>query len=221
MGHKSFIIAFLLIMFTYGVVHNLHLGTDVVVVNKNLNRLPYTINDFQGIDISLDENIVKILDTDVYLFRNYVSQGGAPITLYIGYYGTKKGGRSDHIPEGCYPGSGWSILAEGRTRIVIPGERWSRTVVLNTLEVKKDDATELVYHWYQSERDKVILSGLQQNMHRFMSRLMSNRDDGAFVRVSMNNHGDKARTRDDMERFIRELFPLIAEYWPQEEEIPQ
>jgi len=199
----------------------LHLGTDVVVVSKNLERLPYTISNFQGVDLSMDENILRILDTDVYLFRNYVTQGGDPITLYIGYYGTKKGGRSDHNPEGCYPGAGWSILSEGRTQIFIPDKQWNRAVDLNILEVKKDNATQLVFHWYQSDRDKVIVSGVQQNIHRFISRLLSNRDDGAFVRVSMNIHGDKARTRDDIERFIKQLFPLIAEYWPQEEEISQ
>lgn len=221
MGQKSFLLALFLIAITYGVVHKLQLGADVAVIKKNLDKFPYAIGMWQGVDISMDEKIIRILDTDAYVFRNYATQKGDIITLYIGYYGTKKGGRSDHIPEGCYPGAGWSILTEGRSQIVIPGRRWGNPVVLNTLEVKKGDANQIVYHWYQSDRDKVIISGIQQNIHRFKNRLMLNRDDGAFVRVSMDIHNDKTMAKDELEGFIKLVFPLIADHWPQEEGVRQ
>lgn len=219
MGQKRFIIALVLIIATFGVIQKLHLGTNVVVMKKNLDRFPYTIGNMQGIDINMDDKILKVLDTDAYVFRNYISQEGGAITVYIGYYGTKKGGRSDHIPEGCYPGAGWSILNEGKAQIVVPDKSLGKSVVLNTLEVKRNDENQLVYHWYQSDKDKVIASGVQQNFHRLRNRLLSNRDDGAFVRISKDIHGDQAKAKEEIEKFIKQVFPLIAEYWPQEEEV--
>ncbi len=219
MGQKNFIIAFFLIIITLVVIQKLHLGINVVVMKKNLDRFPYKISDMKGIDIPMDDKIIKVLDTDAFIFREYISHGGCSVTIYIGYYGTKKGGRSDHIPEGCYPGAGWSILSEGRAQIDMPDKKWGKSVVLNTLVVKKNDDKQLIYHWYQSDKNKVMISGVQQNLHRFKNRLLLNRDDGAFVRVSTDINDDQAKAREDIEEFIKQVFPLIAEYWPQEEEI--
>ena len=103
MSKKSFWISLLLMVATLAVVQKMHTGTDVVVLKKNLDKLPYTINGMQGVDIPMDTAVVEELDTDVYLFRNYMSKDDRVINVYIGYYGTQKGGRSNHSPEGCYP----------------------------------------------------------------------------------------------------------------------
>ena len=34
-----------------------------------------------------------------------------PIWVYIGYYGTERGGRPEHVPRGCFTGAGWDIAS--------------------------------------------------------------------------------------------------------------
>ena len=215
----NFGVSLVLIFATFIIVQKMPTGTDVVVSKKNLDKLPYTIGGMQGVDIPLKMEILKELDTDVYIFRNYVSKDGKVINVYIGYYGTQKGGRSNHNPEGCYPGGGWSILQEGKSNIAIEHSGVRNEIVLNTLLVKQSDEKQLVYHWYQSEGNKVVVNGIQQNIHRFKSRLLYNRDDGAFIRVSKSISDNYPETKKDIENFIQHLVPLLVEYWPQEKEL--
>jgi EpsI family protein len=217
MNKKNFWISLSLIIATLVVIRIMHLGTDVVVVKKNLDRIPYEIGSMHGVDIPLEESIIKALDPDVFVFRNYISKDRTPINLYIGYYGTRKGGRSAHIPEGCYPGAGWAILKEHTSTIPLDNNMGS--ITLNSLWANKGNERQLVYHWYQSDKSKVIATGMQQNLNRFKRRLLYNRDDGAFVRVSLDMDNDYSQTKKDMERFIIQLFPLLIEYWPEEDEL--
>ncbi len=216
MSKKSFWISLLLMTATLAVVQKMHIGTDVVVWKKNLDKLPYTIDGMQGVDIPLEGSVIRELNTDVYLYRNYMSKNGRVLNVYIGYYGTQKGGRSNHNPEGCYPGAGWSILQEGETNIAIEHGGVKNDVVLNTIQVKKGDEKQLVYHWYQTQKSMVIRNGVQQNMNRFKNRLLYNRDDGAFIRISEDMGNNYFESKKDIENFIKLLFPLLNKYWPQE-----
>ena len=219
MSKKSFWISLLLMAATLAVVQKMHIGVDVVVWKKNLDKLPHTIDGMQGVDVPLEESVVKELDTDIYLYRNYMSKDGRIINVYIGYYGTQKGGRSAHNPEGCYPGAGWSILQEGEADIAIEHGGVKNDVVLNTIQVKKGDEKQLVYYWYQTQKSMVIRNGVQQNMNRFMNRLLYNRDDGAFIRISEDMGNNYFGSKKDIENFIKLLFPLLNKYWPQEIEM--
>ncbi len=195
-------------------------GSNVIVIEKRLDQFPRTIGKYRSVDIPMESNVVRILDTDVFIFRNYISPGEETITLYIGYYGTKKGGRSDHGPRGCYPGAGWAISKEEKVELDITGlDNIPGRVVLNRIEVSKAGKYEIVYHWYQANRNKIISSGLQLNLNRFISRLRYNRNDGAFIRVSSEVNGDPQKVVEKLERFIRDIYPMIIEYWPNEKDV--
>ncbi len=212
----SFWVSLILIVATFLFVQQMHLGTDVFVWKKNLDKIPSTIDGMKGIDIPLEQTIINELDPDVFVYRNYLSSDGRTINVYIGYYGTSKGGRSRHTPEGCYPGSGWAILNESKSSIHINSADGENSITLNTIQVKKGDEEQLVYHWYQSDKSLVIVNGIQHNLNRFRRRLLYNRDDGAFIRVSMDVMNSYSETREYIESFISKLFPLIIEFWPEE-----
>jgi EpsI family protein len=62
-----------------------------------------------GVDVELDEAIVRATDTDDHLNRRYQRSSGAEqVGLYIAY-GTRVRDLAPHRPEVCYPGSGWVI----------------------------------------------------------------------------------------------------------------
>ena len=218
MAKKTFWISLILMVATIAIVHKMHIGKDIIVWKKNLDKLPYTIDGMSGVDILMEKSVIKELDPDVYVFRNYTSADGRIINVYIGYYGTQKGGRSAHNPEGCYPGAGWSILGESMTEVPVKQGGYKRDIKLNVLQVKRGNVNQLVYHWYQTERDTVIVNGVQQNINRFKNRLLHNRDDGAFIRISEDNNDNEVKTKKDIEDFIQQLFPLVVQYWPLEKE---
>ena len=92
MAKTSFWVTICLALATFILLQNIHIGRDVVVTRTGIESIPYTIDGLKAIDVALDDAVVKELDTDVYLFRNYHSDQGRVINLYIGYSGTRKGG---------------------------------------------------------------------------------------------------------------------------------
>jgi hypothetical protein len=76
MVKKSFWASLILLIATFVVVKGMHLGTNVEVWKKNLDSLPSAIGRLNSIDIPLEESVIKELDPDVYVFRNYTSEIG-------------------------------------------------------------------------------------------------------------------------------------------------
>ena len=81
----------------------------------------------------------------------------------------------------------------------------------------KDGVNNVLLHWYQSDGTKVLSNGFQQNIQRFVGRILHNRNDGAYVQVSAFTTGDDvASTRLRLKDFAREVLNLLPEYWPVE-----
>lgn len=219
MHYKTFLISCLCIMTAFVLVKMIPSGQNVEVIEKKLDKLPYRIGNYTGVDMKLEDGVVKELDTDVYIFRRYLKEQDEEITLYIGYYGTRKGGRTGHVPEACYPAVGWGILDESRVKVPVLFDGKDRMITINSLKVKKGNTTGLVYHWYQSSGDKVLSSGVAQNLQRFKTKILYNRDDGAFIRVSAPVTQSLSYTKNGLDSFIKKLYPLIVKYWPEEKEI--
>jgi len=191
----------------------------VEIIEKNLDKFPHEIGNFMSIDIKMDDAVVKELNTDVYIFRKYINDKGSEITLYIGYYGTKKGGRTGHNPSACYPGSGWTILNQSKVKVPVFLDGTERMITLNALQVKKGVIRQRVYHWYQSNGDEILSSGIEMNLYRFISNIIYNRNDGAFISVSAPVTQSLSYTENRIQTFIKEIFPLIVKHWPKEKEV--
>jgi EpsI family protein len=218
MRYKTFIVSLICILITFVFILRSQTGANVDVIRKNLEKLPIYIGSYRGFDLPMEGSIIRELDTDVYIFRGYTEANGSRIVVYVGYYGTKKGGRTGHNPDACYPASGWSIINASTEIIPVSFNGKGQNVTLNRLDVKMGERSELVYHWYQSDRDMVLQSGIDQNLHRLKSRLLHNRNDGAFVRVSAPIQNSTEETRQKLIAFIQHLYPLLAQYWPVEME---
>ena len=115
--YKTFMVSFLCLLVAYGFVIKLNSSMDVEVVEKRIDKFPYRIGDYVGADIKMQNSVIKELNTDAYIFRKYFYKQNEEITLYIGYYGTKKGGRTGHNPNACYPAGGWAILKNSKSEV--------------------------------------------------------------------------------------------------------
>ena len=190
--------------------------SNVRVIQNGLVNLPYHIDGFIGQRIPMEKSVERELNTDGYIFRNYINSRGWRVNLYIGYYGTKKGGRTGHNPNACYPSQGWAILEERRVKLEVPVGGNLETITVNEMLVKNQTSKLLVYHWYQSDKDDVLESGIAANLHRFKTMILYGRNEGAFIRVSGEVMGDEDTTRGVLRGFIKALFPHLVTNWPRE-----
>ncbi len=186
-------------------------GSDVVVTKVNLDHLPQRILGVQGRDHRFDESVYTALNADYNVLREYHLAGVRSVSLYIGYYGTAKGGRPEHLPRTCYIGQGFSVVEWNK----VPAPHGAGGMI-NKMVVKRSNDYRLVLFWFQS-KDKVLADGIEQNLLRFKNRLLYNRDDGAFVRLSTRmSVDDEAEALTLVQDFAGELLRLLPAYWPEE-----
>jgi EpsI family protein len=178
-----------------------------------LERLPTEFGGWRGHDVPLESTVERMLRADFNLQRAYQHDLGDVVWLYLGYYGTERGGRPEHAPEVCYPSAGWTIV-EKSTRVVADRRGDLR---VNELVVEREDERRLVYFWYQSHRRSGLRNGIELAVDRLLGRLLTGRADGALVRISTPLDGDgKAEARTWLAAFAAQLDPLIARNWPNE-----
>lgn len=177
-----------------------------------LARLPMKIGPWQSVDMPMEPAVENVLRADYNLQRAYMSRTRDPLLLYVGYYGTRRGGRPEHTPQGCYTGAGWGIEATRTLEIGTDGG-----LRANEYLVERDGTQQLVVFWYRSFRRTGILGGLDQNIDRLVGLMRDGRADGALVRISTPVYGDDVVTaRSRLQSFASLLDPLLGENWPTE-----
>jgi len=177
-----------------------------------LGALPRAIDSWQATDMPLESMVESILRADYNVQRVYHHTVLPPIFLYVGYYGTDRGGRPEHTPWVCYPNGGWSIVAQ---RTVHVDEQ--RGLQVNEIEVDSGSQRRLVHFWYRSFRATGLLGPVDQVRDRLIGRLRHERSDGALVRIStVLDEGDVVGARGRLLAFGSELDRLLDTHWPEE-----
>lgn len=186
------------------------------VLQTNLENIPTNIDGYIGIEDYFEKGVYEELNADKHVYRHYTNKSNKKIVnLYIGYYGTKKGGRTPHNPYGCLPAGGWSIISEGK--ITVGNVGYSYEPELNYIISRKDNLINYILHWYQSDKDKVLATGLQQNIHRMIMKIKNNRNDGAYVQLSiLTNQNDLKEDSNHLIEFTKSILKLLPKYWPNE-----
>lgn len=99
----------------------------------------------------------------------------------------------------------------------LTSRNYENGVDVNYILARKGDTYFTALHWYQSAGNKVLANGIQQNIHRFVDRLLNNRNDGAFVRVSLfSAEGEIHESKSLGVTFATETMNLLPDYWPEE-----
>ncbi len=186
------------------------------VDTRRLAELPLAVPPWVGTTIEMDSGVEDILAADFNLQRAYVHPLGDLVWLYVGYYGTERGGHPEHTPWQCYPAAGWEIVRHEVIEAVdLPG---LGTIRGNELLVEKAPERRLVIFWYQSARSSGMLGGFDQTFDRFLSRISLGRADGSLVRLStpIERGEQEATARARLRSFAREIVPLLESHWPSE-----
>lgn len=177
-----------------------------------LAALPHQLGSWRGTDLSLESGVEAMLRADFNLQRAYVHPLGDTVWLYVGYYGTDRGGMPEHTPAVCYRSQGWQI--EERRTVEVAPERGLR---VNEYLVEKDGRRELVHFWFRSYRRTGILGTRDRTLDHLLGRVFDRRADGSLVRISGTvDDGDVPAARSRLIAFAVRLDHALDSHWPKE-----
>lgn len=214
-ANQSFVIAIAMLLFTLSLIVALSTRGKPVVVMTNLEKLPMEINGMQGVDDSFPESVYRLLNADKHIYRHYLARDAMQVDLYIGYYGTAKGGRTIHTPMVCLPSQGWGL--QESSNITLKSGYYPEGVPVNYLLSTNGDSSITTIYWYQSAGTKVLSNGIRQNIQRFRDKFFRNRNDGAFVQITLvADKKDAADAKKSAVIFSEQILNLLPNYWPVE-----
>jgi EpsI family protein len=190
----------------------LKLAGNLEVDARALAGLAPTVGSWSSEDIPVEDGVAQMLRADFNLQRAYRHPLGELVFLYVGYYGTARGGRPEHTPWLCYPSTGWEI----RDSRVVPVDP-AAGLRANELVVESEGERRLVLFWYRSGTRTGITSGLGLSLAHLRGRLFEGRGDTALVRVSAElPDGDEIAARSVLMGFAAEIDRQLASHWPRE-----
>jgi EpsI family protein len=191
----------------------LTLKPPLTVDTSPLEALPYEISGWPGLELPMEDEVTQMLNADFNLQRAYQDPAGGYVWLYVGYYGTDRGGKAEHTPWICYPSQGW-VIRQSDTVVVDEG----LGLVVNEILVERADETRLVHFWYRSHRGTGIQGPGGQLVDRMLGRLLGGRADGGFVRVAttLSARVGIYEARAKLQAFGVAVEALLASHWPDE-----
>jgi EpsI family protein len=191
---------------------SLQLRAPLRVDAAPLLALPRSLDAWSSIDVPLDGSVESMLRADANLQRVYAHPSGEKVSLYVGYYGTDRGGRPEHTPEVCYRSQGWDVIE--RQVLAVPG---APDLHANEYLVDNRGRRDLVLFWFRSHRRTGLTGGLDQTLDRLLGRLLDGRADGSLVRISTPvRPGDESEARSVLLAFARAIDGQLGGHWPAE-----
>ena len=208
----TFAAASVLILLAGALAWGFTLRDTLYVDSERLDAIPYEIGAWEGAPIPVEDTVETILMATYNLQREYVHPTGDVVWLYVGYYGTERGGTPGHTPRACYVSHGWEIVEDDQ--IVRAAEEGLRA---NEYLVELEGERRLVLFWFQSFRSRDLLSTLALRLDHVVGQLTAGRGDGALIRVSTPIFGDdREAARARLLGFAAELQAPLDAAWPDE-----
>lgn len=165
--------------------------------SADLASFPMELSQWKGNEVPLTEDVLKVLNADTHISRNYVSEGTeSPVGMLIIY---RKYGRRDfaHRPEMCYPAAGWEIVEKGVTTLPYAG----RDIDVIKVVAQKGTDRDVILYWFASGK-RTESSFVKQQAMMAMDRLRAEKFGWAFIRLNSPVYDSDERTLDDMRKFM-------------------
>jgi exosortase D (VPLPA-CTERM-specific) len=213
---KPFIFALLLLLIAAGMKPMLAGREEVALDRKTFNEFPLYYNNWIGRETILANNILGQLKLTDYINTTYRPvDGGMPVGLYVAYYASQRYGAQIHSPRTCLPGGGWEFNELKDREVAGVKNRDGGPLVVNRVVMRKGKDAQVVYYWFD-ERGRDITSEYTAKWFKFWDALMLNRTDGALIRVIVPVGNDSNLEEADvtLEGFLKEFYPLLADYIP-------
>lgn len=184
--------------------------TVAVPVNKPLAEIPSRFDGWTMAGQSrFSPDVLANLKPTDYLSRVYKDTAGNRVNLYLGYHAGGPESGPIHSPKHCLPGSGWFELSEAkRTLQVSDGE-----LPLVQAVYQHGDRKEMFYYYYQV-KGQTLSNEYSLKLAEITNSIFYNRRDSAFIRISIQFHGDSDMAAVIGDDFVRKIYPHISSVLP-------
>ena len=185
---------------------------EVFPIRAPLDSLPRQLGAWNGIDVPLDTDTLKVLGPGDFLLRSYTDDQDPPLDLFIAYFPSQRAGDTIHSPQHCLPGSGWVPIENHAVTIPMPGHD---PFPVNRYVIRKGDDRRIVLYWYWAH-DRGIASEYWAKFYLVADSLRMNRSDGALVRITSEmSPGETAEAAEQrLMPFTNSVLPLLNTYIP-------
>ncbi len=174
-------------------------------------QLPLSIDDWVGRDIDVDDQTLRILETDDVVMRNYTKKDSPHVQMCIVYASNNR--KVAHPPEVCYKGGGWSL--EEKKTVLFPEESVNTSGFdIIKLILEKGNQRQLVLYWYKCNKEYTS-NYYKQQINIVKNGIITGESTSGLIRIStpiINNDEDAAMNRSQL--FISNMLPLISKYLP-------
>ncbi len=209
MKTRNYLILLILLAVAAGFVFaDARLSRDVRPVD--LNKLPLTVGNWAGKSYPVQERILRILETEYILDRDYVNIEGRHVHLSIVYYPDNKIGF--HNPESCNTGMGAKIVKKdvqsinnGNINIE------TKDLKVNRLILERTQGDKVILYFFVSG-NYITHDYLKFRLHMMKQQIVFRRPSGAQVQIHSVIGRNLNSTMPIMEDFIRNLAPLLPNY---------
>jgi EpsI family protein len=151
-----------------------------------------------------------MLFADHNVQRAYYHPLGYTIYVYLGDYGSHRGGTPEHTPDVCYPSQGWEIVESSKRRV-----GGNDGLALCEYVVEKDGTRRLVHFWYRTSIASGITSILDLRINHFWGRLTNVGSDGALIRLSTSlPDGEYEAARERLFALDLKVEAELRRLWP-------
>lgn len=212
--NASLILSLAIVTLTSLAAHRFEQRVESIPERKSFVHFPMQINQWRGSSYKLERNVLDKLKLDDYISANYQQQGEhLPVNFYVAYYQSQRKGASPHSPRVCIPGGGWEISEISRQTTTLPSS--GKTLPFNRAIIKKGSSKQLVYYWFQ-QRGRSISNEYLMKWFLFKDALVSNRTDGALVRLvtPLAAHEDTITADRRLLAFADDSAALLDNYIP-------
>jgi exosortase D (VPLPA-CTERM-specific) len=183
--------------------------SEIIPPHRPYALFPDEIGPWRGQTQPLDPQIVKQLQADDYLHRDYGEPAsGARVNLYVVYFASQRQGTGIHSPQNCLPAGGWEIESIGAQSLAEgPVARVNRVVIRKGLE------RMLVYYWFH-QRDRDLTQELAVKWYILADAIGRHRTDGAMIRlITPLAEGEPVSAGDArLGRFAQEIALPLKEF---------
>jgi EpsI family protein len=163
-------------------------------------------------ETQIDSYTQSFLKADDTLSRAYVGSGG-PLTFFVAFFKSQRGGVTPHSPKICLPANGW--MPEDARVISVPVSGESKPIPVNRYIVRHGEERSLVLYWY-STAHHVIADEYAAKLYVMYEGLRYRRSDEAVYRVIVPISASEQGAEENAVRFIQSLYqPLKQQMWLQ------
>jgi EpsI family protein len=184
-------------------------GPELVPTREPLAATPVALGGWQGHDVALADEALAGLGVDDYVNRTYATPGGAPISMYVGYYSSQRQGDLIHSPQNCLPGAGWQPVFFDRSSV----DAGSASFPVNRVVVQKGMDRQAVLYWYQG-RGRIVANEFANKGWLMLDAARLRRTDGGLVRLITPVDSTPEAAFSSLAAFSVSLLPHLSAHLP-------